>query len=180
MAVYAASKYYVKEHKRYQKHLYKAIDEKRDVVFTDETGFAPETCRSHGWGPKGQRVYGEKPSNKRPRTGLVGGYRNNKLIAPFLFNGTMTAALYNAWLQQELLPTLRPHSVIVMDNAAFHKTRETIRIIRSAGHKPLFLPPYSPHLNPIEKLWGNIKRLWSYNQHLILDQLINMCLYIFK
>jgi putative transposase len=175
---YREAKYYEKKKRRFLKGLYKATDEKDDIVFIDETGFEPEAYRSHGRCPKGLRVYGEKPSGKRPRTSLIGGYLNNKLIAPVTFNGTCNAALFNAWLEQHLLPTLTPGSVIVLDNAAFHKSRKTLELIKAAGCKILFLPPYSPHLNPIEKLWGNIKRAWSYASNLTINQFLALGVYI--
>lgn len=168
MAVYAEAKHYENRRRRFLKGLYKAKDEGRDIVFIDETGFMPMPWRDDGWG----RVYGEKPSGTRPRTGLIGGYLNGKLIAPFLFDGTCKAELFNLWLSTQLLPTLRPGSVIVLDNAAFHKSRTTLDLVRAAGSKLLLLPPYSPHFNPIEKLWGTIKRAWKYHAHLSLDQLI--------
>lgn len=177
MAVYAEAKYYEKRKRHFLKRLYKAQDIGLDVVYVDETGFAPEAWRTHGRSPKGKRVRGEKPSGKRPRTSLIGGYLNNKLIAPVTFSGTCTAAFFNEWLKKHLLPTLRKGSVIVLDNAAFHKSRTTWEIVKDAGCKLLFLPPYSPHLNPIEKLWGTIKRAWAYASHLSINQFLKSCRY---
>jgi transposase len=172
MATYAEAKHYENRRRRFLKGLYKAKDEARDIVFIDETGFMPTPWRDYGWGPVGARVYGEKPSGTRPRTGLIGGYLNGRLIAPLLFDGTCNTELFNLWLRTQLLPILRPGTGIGLDNAAFHKSRETLDLIRAAGCKLLFLPPYSPHLNPIEKLWGTIKRAWKYHAHLSIDQLI--------
>lgn len=138
----------------------------------DETGFAPGTNRSHGYSIKGSRIYGNVDSNRRPRTSLIGGYRDNKLIAPVLFNGNCNTNTMNIWLKDHLLPDLNPGSVIVMDNAAFHKSQETRDIIKEAGCFVLFLPPYSPHLNPIEKLWANIKRAWKYEETNFLDNIL--------
>lgn len=138
----------------------------------DETGFAPTTHRSHGWSEKGKRVYGEIHSDKRPRTSLIGGYLNRLLIAPFVFEGTCNTKVFNQWLKECLLPELNPQSVIIMDNAAFHKSQETRTLITKAECLLLFLPPYSPHLNPIEKLWANIKRAWSYHAHEPIDNII--------
>jgi transposase len=67
---------------------------------------------------------------------------------------------------------LEAGSVIVLDNATFHKSMLTIERVQKAGCKLLFLPPYSPHLNPIEKLWGNIKRAWQYAAHQPLAEVI--------
>jgi transposase len=178
MAVYAEAKHYENRKRRFLKGLYKATHEKHDVVYVDETGFAPEAWRSHGRGPKGCRVYGEKPSGKRPRTSLIGGYRYNKLVAPVTFNGTCNTDFFNAWLEQHLLPELKAGSVIVLDNATFHKSQKTHELVKAAGCRLLFLPPYSPHLNPIEKLWGTIKRAWSYADTLTINQFLISANYI--
>ena len=95
-----------------------------------------------------------------------------------LFEGTCNTEVFNQWLLHMLLPGLVTGSVIVMDNAAFHKSAETIEIIEDAGCIPLFLSPYSPDLNQIEKLWANLKRAWRYSPHLTLHELICNCHYL--
>ena len=166
MARYKEKRHYEKWRKSYLTKLERFKRKGHDIVYMDETGFAPGTSRSHGYSPQGKRIYGDVDSQKRPRTCLIGGYRDNKLIAPVLFNGNCNAAVFNEWLTVHLLKSLKAGSVIVMDNASFHKSVETRKIIRKAGHYALFLPPYSPHLNPIEKLWANIKRAWRYHNDL--------------
>ena len=94
-----------------------------------------------------------------------------------LFEGTCNTLLFNDWLEQMLLPDLWVGSVIVMDNATFHKSQKTIDLIWEAGCTPLFLSPYSPDLNPIEKLWANLKRQWRNNAQLSLDELVKQCNY---
>lgn len=89
-----------------------------------------------------------------------------------LFNGTCDTDVFNLWLETSLLPTLKKGAVIVLDNAAFHKSLRTVELVQQAGCKLLFLPPYSPHLNPIEKLWANIKKKWSYAETFTLEQII--------
>lgn len=123
-------------------------------------------------------MYGEKPSGTRPRTGLIGGYRGGNLIAPLTFPGTCDTALFNLWLETSLLRDLAPDSVIVLDNATFHKSRKTVELVKAKSCKLLFLPPYSPHLNPIEKLWANIKRAWSFHENTTLDQFLSSYQYI--
>jgi transposase len=174
MTRYAEAKGYEKWRRKFLKRLYKYTQEVRDIVFIDETGFEPSAWRTHGWANKGQRVFGDIPSGKRPRTSLLGGYLNNKLIAPMLFKGTCDADLFNEWLKVFLLPTLKKGSIIVLDNASIHKSQKTIELAQEAECKLLFLPPYSPHLNPIEKLWGNIKRAWKNASHLTLEETVLM------
>lgn len=129
-------------------------------MYLDETGFAPECPRLHGRAPRGQRVRGTQSGQQRPRTSLIGAYRSRKLIAPMLFEGTCNTQVFNQWLQHMLLPELVTGSVIVLDNATFHKSSSTRRLIEQAGCEVLYLAPYSPDLNPIEKLWANLKRRW--------------------
>jgi transposase len=136
------------------------------------------TRRTHGRAPVGQRIYGDIPGNKRPRTSLIGGYLGGKLVAPMLFAGTCDQDVFNEWLASELLPKLKHGTIIVLDNAKFHQSQLTIDLVRMAGCKLLFLPPYSPHLNPIEKLWANIKKLWKKHWRLSLGEVIAMSKYI--
>ena len=74
-----------------------------------------------------------------------------------VFYGSCNSALFNAWVEKSLIKALKPNQIVVMDNAAFHKSQKTKELIESVGCKVLFLPPYSPELNPIEKFWANMK-----------------------
>lgn len=78
---------------------------------------------------------------------------------PSLFESTINTDIYTAWVEQDLLPKLPTGSVVVMDNATFHKGSDMKRMIKEAGHILLYLPPYSPDLNPIEKKWAQAKAL---------------------
>jgi transposase len=78
-----------------------------------------------------------------------------------LFDGTCNTEVFNQWLEFELLPELVCGTVLVLDNATFHKSSRTREIVEEVGCELLYLPPYSPDLNPIEKLWGNLKRFWA-------------------
>ncbi|SPM45563.1 IS630 family transposase [Orientia tsutsugamushi] len=91
------------------------------------------------------------------RINIIAGYVNNKSIAPMIFNGACNTRLFEAWVQQVLINELKPAQFVVMDNAAFHKSKKTKELIESVGCKVIFLPPYSPDLNPIEKFWANMK-----------------------
>jgi transposase len=152
--------------------------QKLPMVYVDETGFAPSTCRVWGRAARGQRVYGTHDAQQRPRTSLIGGYAHHTLLAPMLFEGTCNTEVFNHWLEHMLLPTLRVGSVIIMDNARFHQSARTRELIDDAGCELVFLSPYSPDLNPIEKRWANLKRQWQYASHLTLDQFIKYCDYL--
>jgi transposase len=73
------------------------------------------------------------------------------------FQGTCNTGLFNEWLKKMLIPNLTAGQVIILDNASFHKSEESKRLLEGVGCKLMFLPPYSPDLNPIEKCWANIK-----------------------
>ena len=79
-------------------------------------------------------------------------------IAPMVFNGSCNTKLFESWVEQFLIKELQIGQVVIMDNASFHKSPKTIELIESVGCKVIFLPPYSPDLNPIEKFWANMKR----------------------
>lgn len=180
MARYKEKRHYEKWRVSYLKKLNRFVRKGHDIVYMDETGFAPGTNRSHAYSPKGSRIYGDVDSQSRPRTSLIGGYLKGKLIAPVLFKGNCNTQAMNVWLKHHLLPELKPGSVIVMDNASFHKSQETRDILKNAGHFVLFMPPYSPHLNPIEKLWANIKQAWKYQINGSLEDILISRKYIWN
>ena len=128
------------------------------IVYIDESGFECSSYRAHGWGHRGTKVYGERSGRKHPRTSLISAKQGKNLLAPILFEGNTDSTLFNFWLEKYLFAELAPASTIIMDNAAFHKTAMTRRLIEDAGHTLLFLPPYSPDFNPIEKDFAIIKR----------------------
>ncbi len=129
-----------------------------DIIYLDETGFVSSAHRLYGWSKIGERVYGQQDARSGVRTSLIGAYHKKKLIAPLLFEGCCNAALFELWLEEYLLPIIPKGSVLVLDNAAFHRKQSSVVLVEKAGCSLLFLPPYSPHLNPIEKLWANLKR----------------------
>ncbi len=128
------------------------------LAYIDESGFEPGAHRTHGWAPRGRKVFGERSGKSRPRTTLIAARHRGRLAAPMLFEGTTSAGVFNLWLETQLFRELPGRAVLVMDNAAFHKTPETRRIVREAGHRLLYLPPYSPDLNPVEHDFANLKR----------------------
>ncbi|VMG11691.1 IS630-Spn1, transposase Orf2 [Streptococcus pneumoniae] len=89
---------------------------------------------------------------------MVAGLTNGELIVPMTYEETMTSDFFEAWFQKFLLPTLTTPSVIIMDNARFHRMGKLELLCEEFGHKLLPLPPYSPEYNPIEKTWAHIKK----------------------
>ncbi len=86
-------------------------------------------------------------------------------MAPFIYEGSMNTDLFNIYLEEFLLPVLKLGQIIIMDNASFHKSVETELLIEQSGCKLLFLPPYSPELNPIEHTWASLKRYIKRFRH---------------
>lgn len=149
-------------------------------VYLDESGFEPETTRTHGWARRGEAVHGFRSGNRRPRTSLIAARTTQGLEAPMLFCGTCNTAIFNQWLEEMLCPLLTENDVVVMDNAAFHKSEETKRLIEKTGATLLYLPPYSPELNPIEKDFANLKRNRKYAENKSIDAIINAYNYLVK
>jgi transposase len=96
--------------------------------------------------------------NRYHRESFIAAKNQSNILAPFCYTGTCNTILFNIWLEKVLVPELMPGQVVILDNASFHKSKTSIEIIQKAGCKVLFLPPYSPDLNPIEKFWANFKR----------------------
>ena len=91
-------------------------------------------------------------------TNIIAGYVNRETVAPLVFNGSCDTRLVLQWINESLTKELKPGQVVVMDNAAFHRSNKIKELIESVGCKLLYLPAYSPDLNPIEKFWSNMKR----------------------
>ena len=124
----------------------------------DECGIDTYLYREYGYAPRGQKVYGQINGRKYKRCGIVAAQMGDKILAPFQYSGTMDSTLFEFWFTQQLLPSLEKGTVIVMDNASFHSKKRLISAAQNYSCKLLFLPPYSPELNPIEKFWAWLKR----------------------
>jgi len=103
-------------------------------------------------------VQGFVNGRKYKRVGIVAAKLGKKIVAPLEYSGTMDSKLFEEWFRHLLLPALPKDTVIVMDNAAFHRKKQLFSIAEENGCQLIFLPPYSPELNPIEKFWGWLKR----------------------
>jgi putative transposase len=141
-------------------------------VHVDECGFTPSVTRRYGYAPKGQRVYGLTSGHRRPPTSLIAARIGPDFAEPFLFDGTCDAAVFHSWLQARLCPRLTPEHLVIMDNAAFHKSPETAQLIRHTGATLLFLPPYSPDLNPIEHDFAALKKHREYHETASIDEIV--------
>lgn len=95
---------------------------------------------------------------KYKRTGIVAAKLGKEIVVPLEYSGTMDSTLFEGWYENQLLPVLPEGTVIVMDNASFHRKKQLHSLTEENGCHLIFFPPYSPELNPIEKFWGWIKR----------------------
>ena len=142
----------------------------KDIVYIDESGFSRSMPRLHGYAPRGRRCFDTHDWGARTRTNAVGALVGASLLTVALFDATINADTVHAWLARELLPRIGKPSVIVMDNASFHKRPDIREIIEAAGHVLEFLPPYSPDLNPSERKWAQAKARRRKTGH-TLDQI---------
>jgi len=138
---------------------------KKRLVFVDETGFDEFFYRKHARAFKGEKVMAEISGKRFERQSIVGAKRDKDILAPFGYSGTCDTILFNFWLETQLVPNLRKGQVVILDNAAIHKSEETKMIIKKAKCHLVFLPPYSPDLNPIEHIWAHKKQNIRSNMH---------------
>ena len=128
------------------------------LVYIDESGIEERIVKDRGWGKRNEKLIAKKSGKYYERTNIIAGYVNKKSIAPMVFNGSCTTELFNNWVEQFSIKELKAGQCVIMDNASFHKSSRTKELIESVGCRIIFLPPYSPDLNPIEKFWANMKR----------------------
>ena len=133
--------------------------EGRILSYIDESGFALDMPRTHGYARVGDRCYGAHKWNLRGRENVIAALVNNSLTACGIVNGNVDSDTFNTWLEKILVPELPRNSVIILDNATFHKSLRTKEILNEHGHKLEFLPPYSPDFNLIENKWAQAKSI---------------------
>jgi len=129
------------------------------LVFIDETGTNTAMTRLRGRAPRGQRVIGRVPRGHWKTVTFVAALRAGAITAPFVIDEPMNGDVFLAYLRRCLRPTLSAGDIVIMDNLPAHKIAEVREIIESIGAILLYLPPYSPDLNPIEQLFAKFKAL---------------------
>jgi transposase len=141
------------------------------LVFIDETWIKSNTAPLRGWGLSGERVRGFAPHGRwRTRT-FLGALRCDALTAPCLFDGPINGECFRAYVEQQLVPCLRPGDIVIMDNLGSHKSAQLRRMVRAAGARLWYLQPYSPYLNPIEQTFAKIKHWMRAAQKRTLDDI---------
>ena len=142
---------------RWKRHQ-KRVDPRR-LVFIDETWAKTNMAPLRGWAPKGKRLIGRAPHGHWRTMTFIAALRVDRIDAPCVLDGPVNAKAFQTYVEHFLVPTLAPGDVVVMDNLASHKNATVRKAIRNAGAHLLFLPPYSPDLNPIEQVFAKLKHL---------------------
>lgn len=127
------------------------------LVFIDETGTTTKMTRPRGRCPKGQRLHSTAPFGHWKTQTFIAGLRCHGLTAPFVVDAPMNRDIFEAYVETQLAPTLSKGDVVIMDNLPAHKSAKAEQLIRAKGAWILFLPPYSPDLNPIEMAFAKLK-----------------------
>jgi transposase len=140
--------------KRYQGRL-----DPHRLVFIDETWAKTNMTRTHGRCQRGQRLVAKVPHGQWRTLTFLAALRADRIDAPCVFDGPINGRSFAAYVEQLLVPTLRPGDIVIMDNLGSHKGLAVRRALRQAGAKLFFLPPYSPDLNPIEQVFAKLKTL---------------------
>lgn len=126
-------------------------------MFLDESAAKTNLTRLRGRAPRGERVHDHAPAGHWGTTTLIGSVRLDGTTACMTIQDATDSEVFRAYVQHVLLPTLKPGDVVILDNLSPHKHPETTRLIEQAGARVRYLPPYSPDLNPIEKMWSKVK-----------------------
>jgi transposase len=129
------------------------------LVFIDETWAKTNMTRLSGWAPRGRKLLGKVPQGHWRTLTFLAALRHDRIDAPCVIDGPINGESFQAYVEQILVPALKPGDIVVIDNLGSHKSKAVRRAIRAAGAKLFFLPPYSPDLNPIEQVFAKLKTL---------------------
>ena len=129
------------------------------LVFLDETWARTNMARRYGRAPRGERVVAAIPHGHWKTTTFIAALRHDRITAPCVFDGPINGASFLAWVQRALVPTLSAGDIVIMDNLSSHKVAGVHEAIEAVGATPLYLPPYSPDLNPIEQVFAKLKAI---------------------
>lgn len=149
-------------------HAARSLDAGR-LVFIDETWIKTNMAPIRGWGSKGDRLKGFAPGGRWRTLTFLAALRSNALTAPCVVDGPINGTIFRAYIEQFLVPALRPGDIVVLDNLGSHRSPAIRAAIRSVGAKLAFLPPYSPDLNPIEQVFAKVKHWMRMAQARTLD-----------
>ncbi len=140
------------EWKKYQPYL-----DIKKIHFLDESSINLGMTRLYGWGFKNERVIDYVPDVRFERMSILSTVNATGEIHPFFYSGTLNGDLFRQYIEFVLAPALNPGDIVVMDNLSVHKVKGISEAIEAVGANVVYLPPYSPDLNPIELAWNEIK-----------------------
>jgi transposase len=127
------------------------------IVYADEAGMDSRDDYAYGYNEKGERFHALKSGKRHGRVNMIAAYCEKKLMAPFTIEGACNRSVFEIWIETCLIPCLKAGQWLVIDNATFHKGGRIEELIEQAGCKVLYLPPYSPDFNKIERCWSWLK-----------------------
>jgi transposase len=128
------------------------------LIFIDETGCNTQLALLYGWAPSGDRLVDTRPCRRSKNITVVGAIRSDKFLCHAKFEAALNGARWVSFVREKLVPHLRAGDFVVLDNLQIHKNLQARRLIEAAGASLVFLPPYSPELNPIEMCWSFVKQ----------------------
>jgi transposase len=138
-------------------------------VFIDETWIKTNMAPIRGWGPKGERLVSFAPDGRWHTLTFLAALRINALTEPCVIDGPINGTIFRAYIEQFLVPALRPGDIVILDNLGSHRSQAVRSSILDAGAKLAFLPPYSPDLNPIEQVFAKVKHWMRMAQARSID-----------
>jgi transposase len=141
------------------------------LVFLDETSTTTRMTRLRGRAPCGERLLADAPFGHWGSQTFVAGLRCDELIAPWIIDGAMNRAIFETYVETRLAPCLAPGDVVILDNLSAHKSQTSQALLKVQGNWLLFLPPYSPDLNPIEMAFSKLKAHLRRRKARTLDEL---------
>lgn len=142
---------------RWKAHQQK-IDPRR-LVFVDETWIKTNMTRTRGWSRRGTPLYAKVPHGNWQTLTFLAGLRLDRIDAPWVLDGPINRDSFEAWVETQLIPLLKPRDIVILDNLSSHKSQKAKKAIKAKGAHLFFLPPYSPDLNPIEQAFAKLKTL---------------------
>jgi transposase len=141
-------------------------------VFIDETWAKDNMAPLRGWAPRGERLKAKAPFGRWKTMTFIAALRHDRIDAPCLFDGPINGEAFLAYVETFLVPTLKEGDVVVLDNLGSHRGKRVRKAIRAAGARLIFLPKYSPDLNPIEQVFSKLKHMLRKDQARSYDDLL--------
>lgn len=145
------------------------------LVFIDETWAKTNMTRLRGRSPKGTRLIADVPHGHWKTTTFLAALRSTGLTAPLVVDGPINGSIFLAYVQQQLVPTLKQGDIVIMDNLGSHKLKGVRESIEAVGARVVYLPPYSPDLNPIETVFSKFKTLLRKQEQRTVETLWKAC-----